>query len=459
MNTKLYIPKKILTLLIDSDYKRKDDLYVILDSIYRKQTHLPSKLFKDYLFVELSNKYLSYFISSPQYIIAAIKYLETNGFIIVNNKYSTGSFSKSYKISSNYLGNPKMIEVTDKGINKRFNEYKDNMKKIKVENNELTKKKYFKEFQLDNEAAIAATVERGMIDIKELCSEMNIKASHHQIKLLLENSSSKELSGLKSIIVNNTKFLSILHRMMSHQMSIRAINDGFLYFKRNTTNGRLDSNLSNLPSYLRKFIRSDKNLFNLDIKNSQPYFLYCTLKNETWMIDKDELEKFKSLVVNGELYDFMSDKWNDNYPTRKNRGQAKEMIFKILFSNVTSYQKYKELFASEFPTIMEWINYKNADNNSTVANMMTMKESFTILDVIKPKLSKLGIEPYTIHDSFVCSEDELPVVKSVVLLTCIEMFGIAPSLHELNIFDECEEEYEYDEDYDFGDGFNELFKN
>ena len=36
---------------------------------------------------------------------------------------------------------------------------------------------------------------------------------------------------------------------MLYNIRINAINDGFLFFKRNDTNGRLDSNLTSLPSF------------------------------------------------------------------------------------------------------------------------------------------------------------------------------------------------------------------
>ena len=353
----------------------------MLDLIYRKQTYLPSKLFRKHLYVNLSNKYLINFISSNKFTTEALNYLKDKEYIMVNDKYSTGQFSKSYKISPKYLGKTIKVEIIDKTINRKITNYKEKMRAVKVKNNEKTKKKYFKEFNLDYDVAITATQDVALKSLKSLCNELKLTVNDSDLKNILElgdEADNKSLFGVKMFLFNNSEFLSIIHRMMNHQMTINAINDGFLYFKRNNTNGRLDSNLSNLPTYLRKFIRSDKNLFNIDIKNSQPLFLYCTLKNSTDLIDTDELEKYKELVEGGILYDFFRDKWNETHKTKKNRSQAKQMIFKIIFSKIDSYQKYKELFRSEFPTIMDWIDYKNSENNSIVANMMTIKESTLI---------------------------------------------------------------------------------
>ena len=66
------------------------------------------------------------------------------------------------------------------------------------------------------------------------------------------------------------------------------------------------------------------------------------------------------------------------------------------------------------------------------------------------------MEPYTIHDSFICSEDEVPVVKSILLSTFNDMYEITPSLHDNNILEEGVED-NIDEEYDYGDV--ELFFN
>ena len=66
------------------------------------------------------------------------------------------------------------------------------------------------------------------------------------------------------------------------------------------------------------------------------------------------------------------------------------------------------------------------------------------------KLQKMDIYPFTIHDSFIVSENELPIVKSIVMDSCIELFGVGPQLHEEGLF-EIEDKKEDFEEYYFGD--------
>ena len=258
---------------------------------------------------------------------------------------------------------------------------------------------------------------------------------------------------INTVLSESPRFYSILNALHSHQHAVMNVKNSFLYFKRNTTNGRLDSNLSNLPSYLRKFIVTDKELIHIDIANSQPYFLYTTLMGQIGL-NEDEVERYGNLVCNGQVYEFYASKWNAANDRKIDRAKSKIYFFQILFSKPTSYQSQKDIFRNEFPTIMEWIDMKNEKCNSTVANLMANKESFTILDVIKPKLSKLDIEPYTIHDSFICNDEESPIVIKVINETLKDMFNHKPMLHVENLLDEkimTNEYEEVDEDYDYGD--------
>ena len=96
---------------------------------------------------------------------------------------------------------------------------------------------------------------------------------------------------------------------------------------------------------------------------------------------------------------------------------------------------------------MEFINLTNCIENSTLAIQLQERESITVLDVIMVKLQKIEIYPFTIHDSFIVTESELPIVKKIVLESCIELFGVPPQLHEEGLF---ENEDEIDDFMDHG---------
>lgn len=61
-------------------------------------------------------------------------------------------------------------------------------------------------------------------------------------------------------------------KKLSYLIAVSQIEDKrFRYFKRNSTNQRLDTNFTNLKSELRQFIIGD--YIQIDLKNSQPFFL------------------------------------------------------------------------------------------------------------------------------------------------------------------------------------------
>ncbi len=448
------IPNNLITLVESSDFKRKDDIYTIVDLIYRRQSTFRRKSFNKFLFVNISTSYFKKFISKNEFIKDVIDFLNDNNVLDVNETYSSGRFPRSYRLNTNYLGKTSYITIKDKTINKKYNIYREELRKGKVKNNQKTKTKYLKEFNLDYDAAIEATYQHSAKAINKLCISKGAYLTVEDIISFLKGNGSFETTMIvNKYLIKEKDFYKNLNILNLHQHLVDNIKNSFLYFKRNATNGRLDSNLSNLPTYLRKFIITDKEFFHIDISNSQPYFLYCTIKDEI-KTSNEEINKYGKLVTEGQIYEFYASKWNAKYDRKINRNQAKKYFFCILFSKTSSYQKQKDIFREEFPNIMGWIDMKNSISNNVVSIEMTNKESFTILDVIKPKLIKLGINSYTIHDSFLCYKEEVDTIVNIINETLLEMYNTKPKLHINNLLEEEEVEEEIDEiddTYDYGD--------
>ena len=454
-NEKRYVSLPILEVIQKLHYKRKDDLYCIIDTIYRRQIYFKTELQKNYGYIEIPRASFLKLIPKPKNVKNAIEFLVEQEIILCNQFFIRGVSAKKYKIKTEYLGAKVGVEITDKNINTRIKKVKMDRRKIRVMNMEFAKSKYYKNFKIDFDGSSKAILEKTIEEIKELCSKIGINLSNNKI-LNLINCKDDYIKNRNIIGYLNGSFQlnNILHKMMVQEQQINAIKDGYLFFKRNKTNGRLDSNLTSLPSYLRKFIRSDEKLFNLDIKNSQPYFLYTKLLKEE-SIDLNELELYGNLVLNGKLYEYLVEIFNcvsfeklSDYEKPIQRKKAKLNLFKIFYSKVGSYKKIKEIFGSKFPTIMEFINNTNFEENSTLAIQLQERESITVLDVIMVKLQELEIYPFTIHDSFIVTESELPIVKKIVIDSCIDLFGVAPQLHEEGLFD-MEDDMEDFEDLSF----------
>lgn len=434
-----YIPIPIKDELDKLEHPRKDNLNTIIDLINRKEIYFKSDLQKTYGYTEIALAQFKELLPSSDNLNSDLDFLIDKGFIRRNDFYTIGYKSKGYKISSEYLGKAIGIKIQNDKINKRIAKQIDKYKRLKVKNLEFAKTQYFKNFKIDIQGANNAILEKAMAEILELCKQLNLLIQKPEAKEIIECTlkSSKNRNRILSA-EGGKELLSILHRYMVYSTRINAINDGFLFFKRNKTNGRLDSNLTSLPSFLRQFIISEEPLVNIDIKNSQPYFLYCLIKNKT-EIEKSELGKYEKLVISGELYDYLKDKYNSVHNQYYNREQMKKVLFKIFYSKIKSFPKYKQFFKSEFPTIMEHISNTNSLIHNTLAIQLQTIESFSILDVVMPLLEKESIRPYTIHDSFVCIKSQSGRIQEIFNSKFLELYGVAPSLH-IDFIDEVEDD-------------------
>lgn len=453
---KRYLPQQALDLIQKSDYKRKDDLYCIVDLIYRRQVYFKTNLQKQYGFIDIPRASFQKLIARTNYIKDGIDFLIEEGIVRRNDYYQRGLQAKGYKISTEFLGSKEVVLITDKSINDRIKKDRLETRKRRVKNLEFAKSKYFKTFGIDREGALEAAYERAFTDIQSMCNFLKYNITAADIKNIIECTNDYVKHRAMILVQEKGKELHhILHRLMVHQQQIYSISDGFLFFHRNSTNGRLDTNLTSLPSYLRKFIRSDEKLFNLDIKNSQPYFLYTRLRSSS-VVDKAELEYYGKMVIEGRLYEFLATEFERLTDRPKTRNEMKAILFKIFYSKTTSYEGYKKAFRSIFPTIMDHIDLTNTEEHKTLAIELQTLESFTILDVVMVELQSRGINPFTIHDSFIVTEAELEEVKSVFNEKLQAMYGIIPQLHEeelFNLSDDTEDEMYDDNEYELPEGF------
>lgn len=462
MNKKLqfnrYVPIALKNALDKLDYPRKDNLYTIIDLIYRKEIYFKNDLQRVYGYTEISKQQFKELLPTSDNLNEDINFLVDNGFIRRNDYYTIGLQPKGYKISSEYMGKSLPVKITNDNINKRIANQITKNKRLKVKRLEFVKSEYFKNFKIDVQGANKAILEKAHSEIKELCNKLKYPLSHQQIQAIIDCEKSCEGYRVELLLRAGNELKNILHRFMVSSIRINAISDGFLFFKRNKTNGRLDSNLTSLPSYLRPYIQSNESLFNIDIKNSQPFFLYTLLKSQKG-INPEELELYKQMVLSGQLYDALVLDFNKKHQKIWVRDQMKNMVFKIFYSKTPSYLKYKNFFAMWFPSIMEFINNTNSKNNNVLAVKMQTLESHAVLDIIMPELEKLDIKPFTIHDSFLCKQSQVETIVSLVNQKMVEMFGVCPTLkvEEVNAqVQEEEEPWEMTDDYFDYDDEEEL---
>lgn len=447
---KRYVPSQIKDEIDLIDHPRKDNLYTILDLIHRKEIYYKNEKQKFYGYTEISKAQFKELLPSSDNLQDDIEFLIDRGYILRNDFYTIGKKSKSYKICSEYLGKTVGVIINNKNINNRIMKQIQRAREIKAQRLEFAQSEYFKNFKINVKGAMEAVQMQTINELKQLGLTIDLNLTDVDILSILEIS--RESIGHRTKFINSKQvheYHNILHRYMLSNIRINAINDGFLFFKRNDTNGRLDSNLTSLPSFLRPFLIANERLMYLDIKNSQPFFLYTLLKNKP-QIDNKELYKYAELVLNGTLYEYLISEYSKRKGYFRNRKQIKVMLCKIFYSKNKSFQEYKDFFGSLFPSIMQFINETNSKEHQTLSIQLQTMESFTVLDKVMVELQAKGIRPYTIHDGFICKESESEVIKEVFNHQLQELYGVVPSLHS-NFLDVTEVE-----DYDIATSVDDM---
>ncbi len=236
----------------------------------------------------------------------------------------------------------------------------------------------------------------------------------------------------------------------------------FRYFKRNRTNRRLDTNLTNLKSDLKQFIIGD--YVSIDLKNSQPFLLgvlidsiinnrdtLCCYLNEVNLVkafgvkrinqvllihqnnEKPLMAEFRNYfnsALEGALYDDLVQ------PFGVVRDTVKDIVIKVLFSRNECYKGYKKfvpyeddkkIFASVFPFVYEVIKALKVKDHRTLPIYLQSLESYLFIDCIAKKLVDNGIVPFTIHDSVIVKTKDRVKTIEIMNDVFVKEIGVIPS--------------------------------
>jgi len=348
-------------------------------------------------------------------------------FLISNNSYSKGNHSQKYKLNEKYIDGITEIEI-------------DPYSKM---GDRILKKNHNKK----------AHYNRLEPYLKIMQSELiNMELDYNNAYIWAES------------CPDDAKKLSYL-------TSINQIEDKrFRYFKRNSTNKRLDTNLTNLKSDLRQYIIGD--YVSIDNKNSQPFLLgilidniinkrdtlCCYLQEENYIKifgvkgiksvllihqnqEKVEMVKFRMFydsVLNGNLYDDFIHRYTGDI----NREDVKQIMFKVLFSKNVCYSMYnkfipyeddKKVFTSVYSFVGEIIKALKVKDHSALPIYLQRIESYLFIDCISKELVNNGIIPFTIHDSVIVKTKDQKRTIDIMDRVFMKQIGVIPAYNITNI--------------------------
>jgi hypothetical protein len=234
--------------------------------------------------------------------------------------------------------------------------------------------------------------------------------SHHEINNKSKLTNTSIIVSKKGVILDDvSRFLQrrresiILYDKNSlNQLFSRAYKVG-----RNSTNNRLDTNLTNLPSVYTDWICKKNDLIQIDLANSQLSFLSKMLEDTPGLKGVDN---FCSLSFSGEIYTYVQ-----NQLGLETRDDAKLLLITILFSSNYNPKGKKE-FKSLFPQVHMWINnFKRENGYKNFSVTLQKMESKLFIDKIYVSLKRRGIFCLTKHDSLIIRSKDLDrVLKTII---------------------------------------------
>ncbi len=268
----------------------------------------------------------------------------------------------------------------------------------------------------------------------------------------------------------------------SYDITIWKIDNKEYWFNIDDTSYRLHTNLTNLKSELRKFIRyKGKILVSIDIANSQPYFstvlfsekkaiffnkvdkpqisnnnnntnnIHTTNKTQTHTINhnntpkhhttfmlpkkgkqvKNDVRHYISLVESGYLYNFFSTQCKKKLNiTFRSRREVKDAFFPVIYGSISYMTDYKILFKELFPCVLRVFNEIKKTNKRDLPILLQTIESDIILGVICKRIDqeKPILPIFTIHDSVVTTSGNEKYIATVMEEELFKLTGLKPKL-------------------------------
>lgn len=326
-----------------------------------------------------------------------LEYLEDKKVIYINEKYSVGSFTKSYLFTEHFktLVIDLIVEIQPKFIE---------TKKVVVYNYIRTSKKHVIDYSIQQKLFC------DFISLNRISSGNNFSYFSY----------CRSLDEFKKAVTNYYYDTQTVYNQKS-------------FYKLNVENNRLYTSFCNIQKDLRdtKYYFTDgQRLLNKDIKSSHVFFMAVLLLEDyrKGKLDKDEYFKFLSLVINpqNDIYSYFQTKY---YPWLE-RSRIKTLFFILLFGDNDTKKKLLKLdkddfdtdfkghnirindnFWYEFSTLFEaikerkWVNDR-LDKSRLTKELNKLEADFLFNKVTKRLYAEIkGIQIVSVHDQIYYSEE------------------------------------------------------
>lgn len=438
--------------------KLRDGIHYFLDLLFPKPLERKKrKQLEETGFISLRADILKRIIG-PEYV-QIIALLTNEGVIKVNQHFILGQKTRGYQIEDAYFIETRKVEITNKGINKRYKNYKDEEREKQTAG-------------LNIIPYITKWLNKSFISI-DLTSAHDFIESYRL--LMLKNLAETEFS---SEVKKTEARYRIINRTYYQKYVVKMISDGVINGTRDAA-GRLYTPFVNLKKELRSCVEiNGQKIGSIDIKSSQPYLFLKLLDTQFWKTlptDKITLHNISKKMyhkINGNNLRRNIITLLNNHENQYGRG-LQELPFKKIHWEADFYEHVRGLVQRSTTDVKTLKSFADRSvtkksvmlilydiyNNKSTPYYTEFKRHFpvetllmdkikehpakglfpTILQAVEAKLilehcCKKISEQYpnlpllTVHDSVACDVTYLEPVKSIIESSIMDDVGFKPGL-------------------------------
>ncbi|OGX87053.1 hypothetical protein BEN47_12145 [Hymenobacter lapidarius] len=175
-------------------------------------------------------------------------------------------------------------------------------------------------------------------------------------------------------------------------------------------------------------------LFNLDIRNCQPFLLNVLLKRryaDNGLPYPADVMRYRQQTAVGMFYEDTANAHGLSATAKRERKEFKGRMFGSVFFGETRHTEASQLgqwFMKNYPSVYALIWASKRHDYTQLAIKLQRIEAGLVVDTVLPALQAQGIWCASIHDSIICRERDVPVAMALLSQAFEAAAGIAPSI-------------------------------
>ena len=342
--------------------------------------------------------------------------LESLKIIEINNKYSVGKFSKSYRLNKNIADKHTIEKVGVLTANFR--------KKLR---NELLK---------SNRSPVVKKIMRHTSNLKFINADIEYLADKKIYRFIQSSKGEIDLKGKYSnaSLFRYEETSEALEKFNNYKSIEDFYTNNIFFTPTIAESGRIYHFVSSIPRTIRQCLRTKKGelIYEVDMASAQPSLLILewikSLYSSNNIEGEAESKMLLKLLYEGNIYKYISE--HSSYFNSLEYSDLKKKILSTLYGKDNKSNENKEL-KRLFPNFMKWINNTKKQYGYKSVSLIGQKAE---ADIFVSVYKELSIKTFAliIHDSILTTEENIEEIKRQLINKLISQYPLLESFSNYN---------------------------